>query len=454
MLEKVAHAISEHGLIAAEERVLVAVSGGPDSIALLHLLHRLAPRFSFALYAAHLDHALRPESADEAQFVAGFCAELGVKLTSARRAVLPQPGRGGLEQEARRIRRLFLTEVAAELRCAHIALGHHRGDQAETFLLRLLRGSGPTGLAAMRPRRGRFIRPLLAATREEIISYLDEQGLEYLEDPSNVDVAFTRNRIRYQLLPLLRNFNPQIDSRLGRLTRRLAREEDFWRRQIDTALPAIADHAQDGWRLSRPALQQAHPALRDRLLRRVVEEVRGDLRGIEEVHLDQLISLLETGPEQGEVHLPGLWAGRRYEKLWLRRVAPEPAVDYRIEVPGPGRYALPGGTCLIVSVAKCAGAESRWSADFDLATASFPLVVRSFSPGDRFHPAGMQGRKKIKDLFIEKRIEKEQRRRIPLILSGGEIIWVVGLRRCAGHPPCDAESGVLRIAVEGLCDGG
>lgn len=454
MQEKVARAIAEHGLVTPGERVLVAVSGGPDSVALLHLLHDLAPEFSFSLHAAHLDHALRHESAADARFVARLCEDLGVRLTCARRPVSRVPGNGGLEQEARRVRRTFLGETADASGCAHIALGHHRDDQTETFMLRLLRGSGPTGLAAMRPRSGRFVRPLLDLRREEILAYLAARQVEYLEDPSNKDSTLTRNRVRHQLLPQLRGFNPRFDVRVGRLTQRLALEEDFWNRQVDAELPEVMEEPGDGIRLALPVLQQKHPALRDRLLRRALERVRGSLRGIEEVHLDQIIALLETGPVQGEVHLPGLWAGRRYDKLWLRNAAPEAAPAYDLQVGGPGRFTIPGGGRLDISLAECPEGEGRWVKEFDAAATPFPLRIRPFAPGDRLHPEGMSGRKKIKDLLIENRIEKELRGYLPMVLSGGEILWVAGLRRCSGRRPRDGGAKVLRIAAERLAGGG
>ncbi len=449
---EVERVLREHALITAGERVLVAVSGGPDSVALLHVLCSLAPRLSFTLHAAHLDHGLRTESAAEAAFVQRLCARLGVSLTSERRAVAHR-SEGGLEQEARRVRRAFLANAADAADCSQIALGHHRDDQAETFLLRLLRGSGPAGLAAMRPRSGRFIRPLLFCPRHQIKDYLAAQRLDFIHDPSNADLAYTRNRIRHRLVPLLKSFNPQIDLRLDRLSRRLALEEDFWSQQVDAALADVFQSARDGCRLCLGGLAAQHPALRDRVVRRAIENVRGDLRGIEEIHLEQINRLLANGPVQGEAHLPGLWAGRRYDWLWLCSAPPDGFAEYRIMVDGPGRYELPGGGCLVVTLADRQAGEGRWVAEFDLSTTSFPFLVRTFAPGDRLHPAGFDGRKKIKDLFIEKRIEKEARRRIPLVVCRDEVLWVVGMRRCRGHRPHHAGRKVLRIAAEGLEDG-
>jgi tRNA(Ile)-lysidine synthase len=337
--------------------------------------------------------------------------------------------------------------VARRQDCARIALGHHRDDQAETVLHRLLRGSGLSGLAAMRLRSGPFIRPLLLFSRREILSHLAACGLSYVEDASNGDPAFTRNRIRHELLPLLRTFNPRCDEHLARLSRRIAQEEDYWQGEVDRHLAALSRTDRHGMWLAREELLVLHPALRARVLRRALERVKGDLQGVGAVHLEALEQLLTAGRSEAEAHLPGVWAARRYERLWLRCGPPPAAEAFALEVAGPGVYALPGGGELHVSIEPVALGEDCWAVEFDADSVAFPLQVRSLRAGDRFWPRGAPGRKKLKDFFIDAKLDREVRCRLPLVVAD-TILWVVGVRRCHDRV---ARSGraVLRLAVTG-----
>ena len=339
MIDEIRRQLSLHPLTRPGDAVLVAVSGGADSVALLHILTSLAAALDIRVHAAHLDHALRPESRDEALFVEHLCGALQVPLTLQRIAVreVLRPGMGGLEQAARTVRRRFLEEAADLAGCRLIALAHHAGDQAETFLHRLLRGAGPGGLAAMRPHSVRFIRPLLGVTKGDILSYLKERDLPWVEDASNQDVSLTRNRIRHELLPLLKTFNPRIEDHLCRLSARFALEEDCWAEKI----PPLAVWEGE-LHLSLAQIAGLHPAIRDRVVRQAMHEVRGDLRGIEEKHVAAVSALLvRSGHKQ--CHLPGLWVGKTPEVLRFRRAEPDAAQAFSLQVDAPGLWVLTDG---------------------------------------------------------------------------------------------------------------
>ncbi len=449
MLDAFARILHEERLISPDERVLVAVSGGGDSVALLHLLHDLAPVFPFSIRAAHLDHAMRPEGSLDVEFVRRLCAELDVPLTVARVDVpaLAAERRRGLEETAREARRRFLCRTAAEFDCSAIALGHHRDDQAETFLFRMLRGSALSGLAAMRPHSPPFIRPLLGFSRQQLRAYLVGRGLSFVEDASNSDVVFTRNRLRHQLLPQLREFNPRVDEHLCRLSRRIAIEEDYWEAEERRALAVLGRFAeQEAW-LGRSGLLALHPALRLRVLRRALLAVRGDLLGVSACHLEGIDALLSAERPQAELSLPGCWAARRYEELWLRRSPPAPAPSCSFVVSGPGIYPLPGGGELEVALVPSALGEARWAVEFAAEQMTFPLTIRSPLPGDRFRPAGAGGGKKLKDVLIDAKVPKERRRGL-LLVEGEEILWLIGLRRCDGRGPAAAGGRVLRLTAK------
>ena len=438
--------LQEQNLVASGDRVLIALSGGPDSVALLHLFHVIAPELQLRLAAAHLDHGMRPESGADAAFAGELCARLGIPVTVGRVEVPLRAAElgTGLEETARAARRAFLQRTAEEHGGAIIALGHHRGDQAETVLHRFLRGSGMSGLAAMRGQNGPFIRPLLELTRRDLLGYLRRRGEPFRHDASNDDCTFTRNRIRHQLLPQLTRYNPRLEEHLAAFAARAADEEDFWRQEEEKALASLARPAADGLELALPALLALRPALRRRVLRRALGQVRESLAGIASVHIATLEALLVSPQPQGELNLPGCFAARRYARLLLRTASPAEAPEWSVTIPGLGTYATPAGEFEVTVIATSAG-EGPLAAEFAADSVTFPLTIRTFRPGDRFHPRGAVGGKKLKDFFIDQRIEREIRSAIPLVV-GREVLWLAGWRRCAGHT-CGGDSGqVLRMS--------
>jgi tRNA(Ile)-lysidine synthase len=429
--------------------VLVALSGGGDSVALLHLLLQAAPLFSLQVQAAHLDHGIRAESGQDVNFVHQLCSEWQVPLT-VERLDLPQLARErrqGLEEAGHELRREFLQRTALDLDCRFIALGQHRGDQAETLLMRLVRGSGLTGLAAMRPLNGAIIRPLLDFSRKQIEAYLAAIEQVFVQDASNEDLYYTRNRLRHRLLPELTDLNPRLEENLAALSRRIALEEGFWQQEVQRALAELRTLDDGELRLDCLALLELHPALRARVLRQALQEVRGDLRGIGAVHIDALEELLQGAAPQAEAHLPAAWAGRRYGRLLLRTSQPLVSAPFAIEVCGPGEVRLPDGRRLLFSLESLPQGESATAVEFPAQAVPFPLTVRSFRPGDRFHPQGAPGSRKLKKYFIDAKIDKETRASVPLV-EGAQILWLAGLARCRQWTCAPTEGPVLRVVLQ------
>lgn len=438
------------GIVPPDSRGLVAVSGGADSVALLHLLHGVAKGRHLEVHVAHLDHALRPDSPEDAAHVRALCAGLNVPLSVARTdvAALARAGKGGVEEAAREARRSFLQETARAQGCRWIALAHQRDDQAETFLLRLLRGAGTTGLAGMRPVEPPFVRPLLPFSRVELIEWLQESGIGWREDASNQEMIFARNRVRMELLPLLESYNPAIRLRLNELCRQLAEDEDDWSVRVATELTRTAELTAGECRLPCAVLTEASPAMAGRLIRAALKSVRGNLRRLDADHIKAVLALACGPHPQGEVHLPGAWAGRRYGRVWLRRKPPVPIPQGSFEITAPGSYALASGRILSVALVAAIGGEDRHAVEFSAAEVPFPLLVRAPQPGDRLHPQGLAGTKKLQDLFVDLKLTKEERAAAVLVLAGGELLWVAGIRRCEGRSP--APSGpVLRLELSG-----
>jgi len=441
-------ALLDSGIIPSGGRLLVAVSGGADSVALLHLLHGLADELALSLEVAHLDHALRETSSDDARFVEQLCRDLDLPVTVVRQDVrkMARQRKGNLEEVARDVRREFLEATAKERSCDLIVLGHHAGDQAETFLMRLMRGAGTAGLAGMRQLDGRVVRPLLSFHHEELVSYLENGGFAWREDESNRDFSLTRNRIRHQLLPLMASFNPNITSQLAGLCEQLQLDEDFWSAQTSRVLAEHGEKVNAGYSLRREALANLAPSLAARVVRTVLHEIRGDLRGLSATHIGDVLQLVCAGPPQGELHLPGAWVACRYDEILLYKQAPEAVDSLEVVLPGEGTYPLPDGRCLQLSLSEQASGEGRHAVEFDATALQFPLKLRNCLAGDRFRPSGMDGTKKLQDFFVDLKLAVEVRKKTLLLLGNEKILWVVGLRRCEGWRPVTGKP-VLRVEV-------
>jgi len=439
----------ENLTIKPGEIVLAAVSGGVDSVVLLDLLYSVREQYGFQLQVAHLDHRIRPQSGDDACFVQQRCAELGIpcQVEVADVPQLAAQRKLSLETAAREARREFLQRVAEQLGARLIVLGHQRGDQAETFLQRLLRGSGTAGLGGMRPLQGIWWRPLLDCSREQILGYARQHGLTWVEDASNADPDYLRNRLRHQLLPELHGYNPQIEPRLAELCRQLADETDYWQEKISGILPELIVSESDGLRLSRPGLLGLHPALRARLEREALRRVRGDLQRIESIHLKAIDDLLSAGRSQAQLDLPGCWAARRYDILWLRSAAPEILPGYDLALSVPGELELPCGRVLLAALQEEQLGESARVAEFSWSELPGELRVRSWRPGDRFAPAGMAGHQHLKAYFSNQKVELEERARTPLLTCGDEILWVIGRRRSRHAVPGRKVGKNLRLEL-------
>ena len=456
--------IDRYRMLTPGDCILAGVSGGPDSIALLHVLHTLCNRYSVDLAVAHLDHGTRPQTAEqEAEFVRRFSRSLDLPCHLGK---IAKPPGGSLEEKLRQARYAFFERTAVDHGYNKVALGHQADDNAEAVLMRLFRGSGIQGLSGIPPVRDeKFIRPLIGARRSDIIAYLDRHKLVYMEDASNKDLQFERNKIRHALIPgLQRDYSSQIVQHLNRLAE-LCREEDQWIEASLRPLVAAATLRQDAQGLElRPAVLQGAPrAVQRRILRAALRQWQGDLRRIGADHIDALIDLLPSVKRGRGIHLPGRVQARRTDDClaFMRhpgrrgKAAPAPSYEYVIESLErmPLQLVLAETGCrLNFQLEETYRTMSFSPIDqntvlLDPAQIVFPLRIRNFRPGDRFHPFGMQGTQKLKDLFINRRIPADQRRKIPLLVSAGVILWVTGIRRGAQAAVTAATRQVLRIEV-------
>ncbi len=377
-------------LIRPDARVLVALSGGPDSSALLSALVALrGVRLLAGVSACHVDHQLRAGSAADGEFCEALCARLGVAL--ARTAVTVAQ-RENLQAAARHARYAALRAAATRQDASHIATGHTRGDQAETVLHRLLRGSGARGLAAIPARRGIVIRPLIDRSRQEVLGYLRDRGLDWREDPTNASTRFLRNRIRTQVLPVLEALAPGIERRLARTAGLLRDDDRALERIASRAVPAGASRADIATLLALPV------AVRRRALRRLWRGASGSRRGLGADHVESVMRHLRA-PHPKRLALPGgLVARGGHGVVEFGTPEPERAPLPCVPLPGPGTYTLPGGGGGTVEIAWTSGEPPPW-----------PLELRGRRPGDRFRPAGGRGGKKLKAWLIDHKIPRARR---------------------------------------------
>ncbi len=443
--ERILRFIESHQLLRPGMRVVVGVSGGADSVALLHVLKEL-DSLSLSLHVAHLNHLLRPEAGDDARFVQRLAHRLGVPVTIGYADVKQLAARmkTGIEDAGRFARYRFLHYVARKVGAERIAVAHHAGDRVETILLNLLRGTGPSGLSGIPVQNGPVVRPLLCATREEIEDYCRRAGLTWRIDPSNLSTNYLRNKVRHQLLPLLKKeFNPQVEQALLRLGDIIGEEDSFLNDYaLKIAGKLVKERRAEEVRLDLPGFLGLPLAVQRRLLRAAVLDAAGNMKDFGYLHVEDCLALLAGGPVGGEIHLPGgVRVRKSYQDFIIHKVpesfSPHPFVEQQIAIPGETRVPALGVTVHASIIDREPGQEmgllnfrgSSHRAFFDYDKIKLPLYVRTRRPGDRIRPFGMEGSKKIKKLFGDLKIPREEREQVPLVASDGEIYWAVGCRR-------------------------
>ena len=423
--------IRERGLITAGARVLAAVSGGSDSTALMVILSELSREMPFELAVAHFDHGIRPEAARERCLVERHTTRLSLPLFLGSGNVPAEARRmrKGIEETARLLRYRFLEGTALAWRADAVAIGHTRDDQVETILHHLIRGAGWRGLQGIPPRRGLFVRPLLACSHEELKALLRRGGIRYSIDRSNLDDARFRNRLRNRLLPLLkRDYNPSVAEALLRLSENLAEGWETLERPLRKLIPAAGPRGEAVIPLGRlEALTDFQLYL---LVDLLLRERFGVLQDVERCHFDAAKRLIRSGRSGRCVHFPhGIAARREHSNLVLSRTGEPREAPGEVRIAGTGTYALPWWN-LSVSVEHVRAREidpraSGTEACF--AAVVFPIRVRGKRPGDRIVPFGMRGRKKLSDLFIDRKVPLSRRDGIPVFEDRRGVFWVPGV---------------------------
>jgi tRNA(Ile)-lysidine synthase len=438
-------------MLRGGEVVLVAVSGGPDSVALLDVLSALREPLGLTLTVVHVHHGLRPEADAEADGARRLCESLGVACHVERVTVRRAPPWDGLEAESRRARHAAFERIARVVGAARIATGHTADDQAETVLMRLLQGAGPRGLGGIAPARGLLIRPLIETRRVAIEAYLRGRELAWAEDPSNRDVRFLRNRIRHDLLPFMAELTgASVVEALGRsaAAARAVVADLEERARADLARLATRDGA--GLSLDVGALAERPIELAAEVLRQAAA-VLGETRPLRGPAQRALRRLLGEAPPRRAARLGRLAVERSGRRLRVGPVA-LPALVARAW-PVPGGLELPEinarlGARIVARARDYAIPREPGRAAFDADTLPPTLAVRARRRGDVFSPFGAPALRRLKSFLIDAGVPRWQRARTPLVEAGGEIIWVAGIRRGSMAPVTAATTRVLELALD------
>jgi tRNA(Ile)-lysidine synthase len=409
------------GLIRPGEPLLVLLSGGADSVCLLDCAVRLGADTS----ALHVNYGLRPGSDADEQFCRLLCDRFGVPLTVER---VHLDEEGNLQAQAREARYSIAERIGAEQDC-DFAAAHTAGDQAETVLYRLAVSPGSRALLGMAPRRGRLVRPLLEAAREDTREYCRERGLSWREDPTNADPRFARTRLRHEVLPVLRALSPAAERTIAETSFLLRDERQVLERMADEALERLAE----GGALPLDELRAEQPGLARVILMRLAERAAGGPVALSRADVDAILALGAEGGTQALDLGNGLRAVAEYGALRFDRGAdePEPRPDAAwLQVPGSAAFGDWRLEARVVNIAKAAGGgylPSRGDALLSPGSVGERLTVRAWRHGDRMRPSGLEGTKTLQDLFTDNKVPREERERVPVIEADGEIAWVAGL---------------------------
>lgn len=417
------------------EMIIVAVSGGPDSICLMDILSGLSGEMDIKLVLAHYEHGLRPgEDEYETRLVREYARFLDLPFETERASGLNSIS-SSIEERARNLRYDFLERTGEKYRANKIATGHNLNDQAETVLMRIMRGSGMTGLSGIPPvRDNTFIRPLIEISREDIIGYLRDKRLEYATDSSNEENRFLRNKIRLELLPEMKKYQPAIIGILGKLAENIRDENSYLQYHTEKWINENADHDESGDHcLDIDSIRDLPDAFIRRIIRHIIERHRNTLYGMDWDHVQDIINLIRNTRPNISLDLPGdLIVRKEYNRLILTSATPDIGTfGYEIEK---------GGELDIREISRRINIEEldvreqgtvmnvADTALLDKDLLPYPLTVRNFRPGDSFIPLGMKGHKKVKDFFIDLKTPPMTRKQTPILLKDDKIAWVGGYR--------------------------
>lgn len=453
LITKVISTIKKHYMLSGKEKILVGLSGGPDSVCLLYILNNLKDMFILDLHAVYIDHGLRPEEIpDEIEFCKKFCKRLSVPFISKVIDVKTYVKEHGLNKQeaARELRYRTFEETAYEVNAHKIALGHTADDQLETFLMRFFRGSGPAGLSGIPPLRGSIIRPLIETERKEIEEFLEKQKINYIIDSTNLKKDYLRNRVRYSFIPEIKKINPHITQTVSR-TMDILREEE---RYLDiivtkTLMKMICRKTDSRIELFLSPLEAMEKVILRRVLRKAIDVTKG-LRGMEFIHIEEMIDLIKYKRQGDRLYLPkGLRVIKDYSTVIITSEIPQRLGTFVLNVPGEV-VLKESGAMIIASIADKSGSygDGKIIAAFDADKTGPVLTLRPRVNGDFFYPLGFGRRKKLQDFFVDEKVPRDERDSVPIVVSGNDIVWIAGYRGDERFKVSEQTREVLKLELK------
>ncbi len=452
MLRSATETIKKYNMLNPGDTVIVGLSGGADSMALMCFLFENKDILGIDLHAVHINHHIRGDEAErDSRFVCDFCREHGIKCTVFDFDVAGHASQNGLtvEEAGRLLRYKAFNDIATEYHSPKIATAHHLNDNTETVLHNILRGSGTTGLIGIHPQRGIYIRPLIETTRQEIEDYLNTKGIPWCTDKTNLEAVYTRNKIRLELLPYLReNFNSSIDSAITRLSALCREDEDFLRESTIAAFKDSTKRSDNGILLDRSEFIKLHTSIRRRLIRYILEHLGIPLKDVHMNHIDDCIRFI-TESQSGlrmkisSMHISSLQSGVLFSST-------EPEVcDYCYSIrAGEELYIHEANATLICTKVDGYTRSSKNTVFISAASPDAVFEVRNRRNGDRIRPFGMRGTKKLKDYFIDNKIDISIRNKTPIIVYNNEVVWISGMCLSENYKITENTKNILKFELK------
>jgi len=452
LIEKADRTIRKNGLISPGDSVLVGFSGGPDSTCLLYLLHALRENYKLEITALYIDHNLRPaEVPTEISFCKKFCEGLGIRfmVESIDVTSFSNELRINRQEAARELRYQTFGKAASDIKADKVALAHNSDDQAETLLMRLVRGAGPTGLSGIPMKRDNIIRPILEIGREDIERFLEMRNIVPVTDSSNLKEDYLRNMVRLRLMPMLKQANPNLLKSLTNTMEILQEEERYFGIIVTkTLMKLISRKSQKRIELFLSPMEAMETVILRRVLRRAISETEG-LRGIGFLHIKDIIALIKNGKNGDRLVLPrNIRVIKEYALLVITSEEPVRIAEYTLDL--PGKAVIVGAWHVVTAEVEEKSAlfgDGKLSVLLDAEKMKFPLMVRPRRPGDYFYPMGFGRKKKLQDLFVDLKIARDERDSVAVVVSGDDIVWIAGYRADERFKVTDQTKKFVRLGI-------
>jgi tRNA(Ile)-lysidine synthase len=459
LINTVRQTIVDCGMVAPGKGIVVAASGGPDSTALLHILNSIGKELDCWIVAAHIDHGLRVDAEQDCEFVKRLGQQLGIPVYFEKKDVIGLAGNWGMsiEEAGRSVRYRFLESVRQNVGAELIATGHHTDDEAETFFLRILRGSSLQGLGGIPAVSSKIIRPLIKVTRQDILNFLEKQKIPFRIDNSNLESKTDRNFIRNRVFPLISERFPSFTGPLLRTMDLIRLENEHLDDLAEKCFAEAVYYRGSEMLVDVFSLKQAGQAVSARTILKCIYEFAGSHIRLQRIHLKDFLRILDTRNPSSEITLPlGFKIRKEYDKIRIFKIAEKPdQPDYIFKVIGPGEiHVRSAGMSLHFRVKNFDFDDkfSWYSADteyFDAEYADFPLEVRPFRPGERMRLWGGKGSKKIKDILIDEKIPRHVRKTLHVLAKNSEILWIPGIKRSCYGAVCRDTRKILEVKTFG-----